>query len=103
MCEEGRPGRGALERKNGCAEQELCADPVGTRARSSHAGLPAAPAAAGGRPNTLDEMAEPGRISTLMCLMDLSGLHSADVPVLTSSTFQNQNNEFSQFLQQRIF
>lgn len=81
MCEEGRPGRGALERKNGSAEQKLCADPVGSRARSSHAGLPAAPAAAGGRPDSLDEMAEPGRVSTLMTLMVHLGLQSADVPL----------------------
>lgn len=74
----GRPGRGALDRKNGNAEQKLCADPVGSGARSSHAGIPAAPAAAGGRPDTLDEMAEPGRVSILMVL---SGLQKADVPV----------------------
>ncbi len=77
----GWPGRGALERKNGSSEQKLCADPVGSRARSSHAGLPAAPAAAGGRPDALDEMAEPGRVSTLMILMVHSGLQSADVPI----------------------
>lgn len=90
----GWPGRGALERKNGSAEQKLCADPVGSRARNSHAGHPAAPAAAGGRPDALDEMAEPGRVSTLMLH---SGLQTFIYRAV--SGYHSQNNVLSQLLQ----